>query len=188
MDVALSTRASETTLSDFSGKFPAAAALADTLGNPTTTLIGSALLGWDGTYWRRLAADTSSRLRTVVESIPSIPSGSNIIGGVFADFSSSASINGSVGTTEVVGTAIDVTRGGRKIVYINNSQDVDVTVTIEGSYDGSDWYTIRDGISVPAGSKKLGILRDAHGYVRARAIASVAPTTGSVLVQVSRMT
>jgi hypothetical protein len=69
LDVALSTRASESTLSGLSGKFPSAATLADNLGNPTTTIIGSALLGWDGTYWRRLSTDTSSRLRTVVESV-----------------------------------------------------------------------------------------------------------------------
>jgi hypothetical protein len=69
LDVALSTRASESTLSGLSGKFPSAVALADNLSNPTTTIIGVANLGWDGTYWRRLATDTSSRLRTVVESV-----------------------------------------------------------------------------------------------------------------------
>jgi len=67
LDVALSTRASESTLSAFSGKFPGAVALADNLANPTTTLVGSALLGFDGTYWRRVAVDTSSRLRVNVE-------------------------------------------------------------------------------------------------------------------------
>jgi len=69
LDVALSTRASESTLSGLSGKFPSAVALADNLSNPTTTIVGSALLGWDGTYWRRLATDSSNRLRTVVESV-----------------------------------------------------------------------------------------------------------------------
>jgi len=69
LDVALSTRASESTLSGLSGKFPSAVALSDSLGNPTTTIIGAAALGWDGTYWRRLATDSSSRLRTVVESV-----------------------------------------------------------------------------------------------------------------------
>jgi len=69
LDVLLSTRASESTLSGLSGKFPSAVALADNLSNPTTTIIGVANLGWDGTYWRRLAADASSRLRTVVESV-----------------------------------------------------------------------------------------------------------------------
>jgi hypothetical protein len=69
LDVALSTRASESTLSALSGKFPSAAALSDTLGNPTTTIIGVANLGWDGSYWRRLAADTSSRLKVNAEVV-----------------------------------------------------------------------------------------------------------------------
>ena len=73
LDVALSSRASESTLSSFSSKFPSATALADNLGNPTTTLVGSALLGWDGTYWRRVAVDASSRLRVIVESTANPP-------------------------------------------------------------------------------------------------------------------
>jgi hypothetical protein len=67
LDVALSTRASEATLSALSAKFPSAVALADNLGNPSTTIIGSALLGFDGTNWRRVAVDSSSRLRVNVE-------------------------------------------------------------------------------------------------------------------------
>jgi hypothetical protein len=70
LDVALSTRASESTLSAFSNKFPSAAVLADNLSNPTTTIIGAAVLGWDGTYWRRIAADSSSRLKVALDSIP----------------------------------------------------------------------------------------------------------------------
>jgi hypothetical protein len=73
LDVALSTRASESTLSALSGKFPSAAALSDTLGNPTTTIVGVANLGWDGTYWRRLAADTSSRLKVNVDATVNPP-------------------------------------------------------------------------------------------------------------------
>ena len=69
LDVALSTRASDSTLSTFSGKFPSAVALGDSLSNPTTTIIGGALLGFDGTYFRRVAVDTSSRLRIVAESV-----------------------------------------------------------------------------------------------------------------------
>ena len=64
LDVALSTRASESTLSSLSGKFPSAQALGDALSNPTTTLIGSALLGWDsaGGVWERIKTDGSGRL------------------------------------------------------------------------------------------------------------------------------
>ena len=73
LDVNLSTRASETTLSALSGKFPSAVALADNLSNPTTTIIGSALLGFDGTYYRRLMADTSGKLKVALDSIPNPP-------------------------------------------------------------------------------------------------------------------
>jgi hypothetical protein len=62
LDVALSSRASESTLSGLSSKFPSATALSDTLGNPTTTIVGSALLGWDGTYWRRIRVTTDGKL------------------------------------------------------------------------------------------------------------------------------
>jgi hypothetical protein len=62
LDVLLSTRASESTLSSFSGKFSSAVALSDSMSNPTTTIVGSAILGFDGTYWRRVRVDTSARL------------------------------------------------------------------------------------------------------------------------------
>jgi hypothetical protein len=79
LDVLLSSRASESTLSSIKSKtdnldvllssrladnkFPSAVALSDSLGNPTTTIVGNALLGFDGTYWRRLQCDTSGRLK-----------------------------------------------------------------------------------------------------------------------------
>jgi len=43
-------------------KFPDAIALGDSLSNPTTTIVGSALLGFDGTYWRRLRSTTDGKL------------------------------------------------------------------------------------------------------------------------------
>lgn len=56
--------AKDSTLSSFSGKFPSATALADSLSNPTTTIVGAALLGWDsaGGVWERLKTDGSGRL------------------------------------------------------------------------------------------------------------------------------
>jgi len=62
LNVNLDTRASESTLSTFSGKFPSATALGDALANPTTTIVGSALLGFDGTNWRRIKADSNGYL------------------------------------------------------------------------------------------------------------------------------
>jgi hypothetical protein len=73
LDVALSSRASESTLSSFSGKFPSATSLSDNLSNPSTTIVGSALLGWDGANWRRVVVDATSRLRVVAESVANPP-------------------------------------------------------------------------------------------------------------------
>jgi hypothetical protein len=65
--------AKDATLSTLSGKFPSAASLSDTMSNPSTTVVGAALLGFDGTYWRRVAVDTSRRLRVVAESVANPP-------------------------------------------------------------------------------------------------------------------
>ena len=43
-------------------ELPAAAALSDALANPTTPLIGSASLAWDGTQWLRSKGDATSGL------------------------------------------------------------------------------------------------------------------------------
>ena len=65
--------AKENTLSALSGKFAPAAPLSDVMGNPSTTVVGAALLGFDGTLWRRVAIDTSRRLRVVAESVANPP-------------------------------------------------------------------------------------------------------------------
>lgn len=72
LDVSLSTRLSEAT---FTGRFPSAVALGDTLGNPTTTIVGGALLGWDsgGAVWERIYTDGSNRLKVQLDSIPNPP-------------------------------------------------------------------------------------------------------------------
>jgi len=165
-------------------------ALSNFVGTPGSSppTQGLAILGYDGTNVQRLKVDSAGELQVDVLSIPSIPSGTSIIGGIFAEYALGKTLDAaSVGTSEVTGTAVDVRRRGRKVIYINNSQDVDITVDIDVSPDGSDWYTIKSDISVPAGAKKLGIMKDAHGYVRARAVASSAPSSGSVTVAIFSM-
>jgi len=66
LNVALSTRASESTLSSLTQKFADAVLLSDTLSNPTTTIIGSALLGYDGSNWRRVRVNSSGYLVCVL--------------------------------------------------------------------------------------------------------------------------
>ena len=76
-------------------EFPAAAALADNSGNPTTTSVGSHLLGYDSgnTNWNRVEVDDVGHLQVDVLTITAgdnnignvdiasaLPAGSNTIG------------------------------------------------------------------------------------------------------------
>jgi len=57
LDVALSTRLAEST---FTGRFPTATLLGDALSNPTTTGVGSYLLGWESgtSTWNRIRSSS----------------------------------------------------------------------------------------------------------------------------------
>ena len=117
LDVALSTRASETTLSALSGKFPSAVALADNLGNPTTTIVGAANLGFDGSNWRRLAADTAGRLRVSADVVANPPNldvalssraSESTLSALSGKFPSAVALGDALGnpTTTIVGGAL----------------------------------------------------------------------------------
>ncbi|RLG75110.1 MAG: hypothetical protein DRO12_05945 [Thermoprotei archaeon] len=54
--------AKEATLSALSDKFPDKVALADNLANPTTTVSGVALRGFDGNHWMRLRVASDGKL------------------------------------------------------------------------------------------------------------------------------
>jgi hypothetical protein len=134
IDVALSTRASESTLSGFSGKFPSAAALSDSLSNPTTTLIGSALLGFDGTYWRRVTAvggldavgTTASALAVVSVTTPSRPA------------YTIQNIN--VSTTE---GSTSIAAPGAKVLILRNKGDTDALIGINGTVPTTNPLVLR---------------------------------------------
>jgi len=49
-------------IQSLNAKLPSATTLSDSLPNPSTTLVGSALLGFDGSYWRRLRSTTDGKL------------------------------------------------------------------------------------------------------------------------------
>jgi hypothetical protein len=163
LDVALSTRASESTLSAFSGKFPSAVALADNLGNPTTTIIGVANLGWDGTYWRRVAVDTSSRFKIALDAdnigllkdtkIPNplgVLTSLDVIG---TTTNALAVISQTLPARQpytITGIAVSTTEGstsisapGAKILVIKNQGDVDVQIGINGTVPTTNPLIVR---------------------------------------------
>ena len=109
--------------SSFSAKFPSTVALGDALGNPTTTIVGGALLGFDGTYWRRVhvrALDivgASGGALAVVDFLT--PSRQPVL------------IEGiNVGTTE---GSTSIAAPGAKILKLKNRGDVEILIGINGS-------------------------------------------------------
>jgi len=139
LDVALSTRASESTLSALSGKFPSATALADNLSNPSTTIIGSAILGWDGTYWRRIAVDTSGRLR-VVGDLRFDPTSTLNVNVVNADMFLPVYAQ-LIDADETQAQSITLDTGARSIVSVYAKADNATTFHLDGSNDSNNWFT-----------------------------------------------
>ena len=163
LDVALSTRASESTLSALSGKFPSAVALADNLGNPTTTIIGVANLGWDGTYWRRVAVDTSSRFKIALDAdnigllkdtkIPNplgVLTNLDVIGTTTNALAVVLQNLPARQPYTIPGIAVSTTEGstsisapGAKILVIKNQGDVDVQIGINGAVPSTNPLIVR---------------------------------------------
>jgi len=163
LDVALSTRASESTLSALSGKFPSAVALADNLSNPTTTIVGASLLGFDGTYWRRIAADASSRLKIALDSdnvgllkdtkIPNplgVLTNLDVIGSTANALAVVDLLTPSRQPYTIQDVAVSTTEGsvsiaapGAKILVIKNKGDVDVQIGINGSVPTTNPLIVR---------------------------------------------
>jgi hypothetical protein len=155
--------AKDTTLSTFSGKFPAATALSDSLANPTTTIVGCANLGWDGTYWRRVAVDTSSRLKVAVDADnvgllkdSKIPNPLGVITNLDVAGTTAnalAVIPQSLPARQpytIADIAVSTTEGstsiaapGAKILVIKNKGDVDVLIGINGTVPTTNPLIVR---------------------------------------------
>ena len=141
LDTALSTRASESTLSGLSGKFPTSVALADNLANPTTTIIGAANLGFDGTYWRRIATDTSGRMKVALDSIPN-PSNLDVALSTRASEATLSAIKNalaSVGTDKIRASIVDSLPAGTNkigsvdVASLPNPSNLDVALSTRAS-------------------------------------------------------
>jgi len=148
LDVALSTRAAEATLSSFNDKFPTSIALGDVLANPTTTIIGSALLGFDGTNWERIMTDGANRLKTQLDSIPN-PSNLDVaLSTRLADGkvpNPLAQINRDIAGSTVYALAV-----------IGSGSPMDLTR--QPTYDELSVTTVESSISYTAPGLKLAIL------------------------------
>jgi hypothetical protein len=68
---------------DVTTELPAAAALADGAGNPTTPTVGAALLGWNGGFWDRLVSSIANGLQVDVTRMPATAAEGAALPGVF---------------------------------------------------------------------------------------------------------
>jgi len=178
LDVALSTRASETSLSGFSGKFPTAAALGDTLANPTTTIIGAALLGFDGTNWGRLRA-VAQRLEVDKVHLFQFDTENRLINHAEPHRISPTATATGDGTATSFTLNLGTEKGGRKILWLNNAFDQEATIEILGTVDGTNYFTMRSGISIPAGQNRWAVINGALQGVRISITTTIAPSTGT---------
>ena len=202
LDVALSTRASESTLSDIKSqtdklKFDDNSYLyvnAAVVANPPNLDVAISTRASEDTLSRiksqtdKLTFDTDNYLYVNVAKTVNPP---NLDAPISSELP--RKVRGipleviiwdaqTIGTTEVVSGSVDVRGYPKRIIWIINNQDVDITVTVEGSLDNSNWYTIRSGITVSAngGQACLVNFQDNHAYLRLRAVASASPSSGSV--------
>jgi len=71
------------------------------------------------------------------------------------------------------------------VITINNTLDQDVTIQVQGSLDGSDWYDIGSSFSVTAGNKDYQTFTEAWIYVRITVQCGSSPTSGSLTVKMA---
>ena len=133
LDVALSTRASESTLSALSGKFPSAAALDDSLANPTTTIVGSAGLVWTGSAWARLGGASADFAGSTLYGVGVIPQWLPSRQAYLVD-------NISVTTTE---GSTSISAPGAKVLIIKNKGDVDALIGLNASVPATNPLVVR---------------------------------------------
>ena len=136
LDAALSTRATESTLSTLSGKFPSASALSDSMSNPTTTTIGSALLGFDGTNWRRITALNKDISGSTRNAITTIPSGSPM------DITRMPYEVDSINVTSTE-SSTSISAPGAKYLILVNKGDTDILFGINASVPGTNPMKLR---------------------------------------------
>lgn len=126
-------------------EFPAAAALSDDSSNPTTTSVGSHLLGYDSgnTNWNRVEVDDAGHLQI---DVLSITAGDNNIGNV--DIASIAAGDNNIGNVDIVSvpSPLSTTGGGTesgalRVTIANDStgvlsvDDGGGILTVDGTVD-----------------------------------------------------
>lgn len=111
-------------------ELPAAAALTDTNANPTTPIVGSALLSYNGTTWERIESVVASEGNGAIDSV-----------GVLSVRQGAKRINPTaLGTAVNSASTVDVNGAGAIVFGISSTTTG--TFIFEGTADNTNWFNI----------------------------------------------
>ena len=141
-------------------EFPAAAALADNSSNPTTTSVGSHLLGYDSgnTNWNRVEVDDAGHLQI---DVLSITAGDNNIGNV--DIASIAAGDNNIGNVDIA-SALPAGSNTIGVVDLGSTDNAVLDAIaaslalLDNSIQSGDELQVDIVGSLPAGSAAIGKL------------------------------
>ena len=163
-------------------EFPAAAALADDSGNPTTTSVGSHLLGYDSgnTNWNRVEVDDAGHLQI---DVLSITAGDNNIGNV--DIASIAAGDNNIGNVDIA-SALPAGSNTIGVVDLGSTDNAVLDAIaaslalLDNSIQSGDELQVDIVGSLPAGSAAIGKLAANSGVdIGDVDVTSVVPGTGA---------
>jgi len=141
-------------------EFPAAAALADNSSNPTTTSVGSHLLGYDSgnTNWNRVEVDDAGHLQI---DVLSITAGDNNIGNV--DIASIAAGDNNIGNVDIA-SALPAGSNTIGVVDLGSTDNAVLDAMaaslalLDNSISSGNELQVDIVASLPAGSAAIGKL------------------------------
>ena len=163
-------------------EFPAAAALADNSSNPTTTSVGSHLLGYDSgnTNWNRVEVDDAVHLQI---DVLSITAGDNNIGNV--DIASIAAGDNNIGNVDIA-SALPAGSNTIGVVDLGSTDNAVLDAIaaslalLDNSIQSGDELQVDIVGSLPAGSAAIGKLAANSGVdIGDVDVTSVVPGTGA---------
>ena len=163
-------------------EFPAAAALADNSSNPTTTSVGSHLLGYDSgnTNWNRVEVDDAGHLQI---DVLSITAGDNNIGNV--DIASIAAGDNNIGNVDIA-SALPAGSNTIGVVDLGSTDNAVLDAIaaslalLDNSIQSGDELQVDIVGSLPAGSAAIGKLAANSGVdIGDVDVTSVVPGTGA---------
>jgi hypothetical protein len=163
-------------------EFPAAAALSDDSSNPTTTSVGSHLLGYDSgnTNWNRVEVDDAGHLQI---DVLSITAGDNNIGNV--DIASIAAGDNNIGNVDIA-SALPAGSNTIGVVDLGSTDNAVLDAIaaslalIDNAIPSGNELQVDVVASLPAGSAAIGKLAANSGVdIGDVDVTSIVPGTGA---------